>query len=52
MKSVSKQKVYKIVLEYENGMTRTVHAKGSTREIAEARALKHNPNAKGIKRPT
>lgn len=50
MRIPTKQKVYKITLLYANGMTRTVTAKGSTKEIAEQRALKHNPNAVSIKK--
>jgi hypothetical protein len=50
MQLKKKQKTFQIVLTYENGMTRRVVAKGSTREIAEDRALKHNPNATGVKR--
>lgn len=44
------QRLYKIILEYENGMTRTVSVRASTREVAENRALKHNPNAISVQR--
>lgn len=50
MKIKSKSTVHTIVLLYENEMTRTIKVKASSREVAETRALKRNPNAKGIKR--
>lgn len=50
MQLKKKQQTYRITLTYANGMTRLVTAKGSTREVAEDRALKHNPNATGVKR--
>lgn len=46
----SKQKVFRITLEFKNGMTRTVTSKGADRETAERRALKHNRSATGVKR--
>jgi hypothetical protein len=49
MRTPSKSKLYTIVLRYENDMTRTVKVKASTREVAEARALRRNPNAIGVK---
>lgn len=45
-----KSQLYRITLTYENGMTRSVPVKASSREIAEDRALKRNPAAKGVKR--
>lgn len=50
MQLKKKQRTYQITLVYENGMTRRVMTKGSTREIAEDRALKHNKNATGVKK--
>lgn len=50
MKLRPKQKMYRITLEFVGGIFRTVPVKGSDREIAERRALKHNPNAIGVKR--
>lgn len=50
MQKKNQQRLYKIVLELPNGVTRTVQARGSTREVAENRALKRNPTAIGIKR--
>jgi hypothetical protein len=50
MKTKSKSRLYRIELEYDNGMTRTVSVKASSREVAEDRALKRNPNAKGVKK--
>lgn len=44
------KKLHHITLVYDNGMTRTVKVKASTREIAEERALKRNPGATGVKR--
>lgn len=48
-KKKSKQ-LYRIPIEFANGMTRTVKVKATSRENAEARALKFHPNAKGVKR--
>lgn len=50
MRSKPGQKLYHITLEYKNGMMRTVTIKASSREVAEARALKRNPRALGVKR--
>lgn len=50
MRTKSKSKPYTVVLVYANNMTRTVQVKASSREIAEDRALKRNPNATGVKR--
>lgn len=50
MRTRSSQRLYTIVLTYPNEMTRTVQVRASSREIAEQRALKHNPNATGVKR--
>jgi len=45
----SKQ-LYRIPLEFANGMTRTVKVKATSRETAELRALKFHPGATGVKR--
>ncbi len=45
----SKQ-LYYVELEFPNGLTRQVKIKAATREIAENRALKFNPGAKGVRR--
>lgn len=50
MRPKKSKRLYAIVLEFENAMTRTVKIRAVTREIAERRALKFNPSAKGIKR--
>lgn len=50
MRTKKSKKLFSIVLEFENGMTRTVSVRAVSREVAEARALKRNPNAKGVKR--
>lgn len=42
--------LYTVVVEFENGMTRSIKVKASSRELAETRALKFNPKAKGVKR--
>lgn len=42
-------KLFNIVLVYANGMTRTVPVRATTREIAERRAMKRNPNAVSVK---
>lgn len=39
------QRYFRITLLYANGMTRAVNVKASSREVAEARALKRNPAA-------
>jgi len=49
MQSEKSKKLYTIVLEYDNGVTRTVKVKATSRQIAEDRALKFHPRAKGIK---
>ena len=50
MQLQSKKKLYTVVVEFENYTTRTVKVKASSREAAEAKALKFNPSAKGVKR--
>lgn len=50
MQLTSKKTIHTVVLEYKNGMTRTVKAKGINREAAEQKALKFNPSATGVKR--
>lgn len=45
-----KKKPYTIVVEFESGMTRNVKVKATSREVAERKALKFNPTAKGVKR--
>jgi hypothetical protein len=50
MQLISKKKIHIVVLEYENGMTRSVKVRAISREAAERKALKFNANAKGIKR--
>jgi hypothetical protein len=44
------KQLYRIPIEFSNGMTRTVKVKAKDRETAEARALKFHPNAIGVKR--
>jgi len=44
----SKQ-MYTVVLEYANGITRTVKIKANSRETAEDRARKFHPHAIGVK---
>jgi hypothetical protein len=50
MRSKPRQQLYRITLEFVGGIFRTVKAKGTDRATAERRALKHNPNAIGVKR--
>lgn len=50
MQLSSQKKLHIIVLEYKNGLTRTVKTKALTREAAEEKALKFNPSATGVKR--
>lgn len=49
MQTKKSKKLYTIVLVYENEVTRTIKVRAVTREVAEARALKRNPRAKGVK---
>lgn len=44
------KRLYNIIIEFANGMTRSVKVKAATREAAENRALKFHPNAVGVKR--
>ena len=48
MKAKKASRVYNITLVYENNLTRDVKVRASSREVAETRALKRNPNAIGI----
>lgn len=50
MRQKSAQRSFSIVLRYEHEITRTVKVKAASREAAENRALKRNPNAIGVKR--
>jgi hypothetical protein len=47
-----KQKLhmYRVVLAFEFGVTRSVFVKAKSRETAEKRALRRNPTAIGIDR--
>jgi hypothetical protein len=50
MRTKKSKQLFKIELEYDNGMTRSVKIRATTREIAEKRAMKFNPSARGVKR--
>lgn len=50
MQPKKSKQLFTIVLEFENGMTRTVKQRAASREIAERKALKFNHGAKGVKR--
>lgn len=50
MQKKSPKQLFPITLEFENGSTRIVKVKASSREAAERRALKFNPAAAGVKR--
>jgi hypothetical protein len=45
-----KKKPYTVVVEFEHGVTRNVKVKATSREVAERKAMKFNPSAKGVKR--
>ena len=49
MRPKKAQRLYQIVLLYPNNMTRTVHVRAVTREVAERRAMKRNKSAIGVK---
>lgn len=50
MRTKKSKQLFQIELIYENNLTRTVKVRATSREIAERRALKRNPSAKGVKR--
>lgn len=50
MRTPKKQQLFKVALEFPGPMTRTIQVKASSREVAEARALKRNPSAFGVAR--
>ena len=50
MQTKKSKRLFYVTVEYENGMTRTVKVRAVTRELAEKRALKFHPTAKGVKR--
>ena len=49
MRPRQSKKLYNIVVEFPNGLTKNVKVRATSREIAEKRALKFNPHAKGVK---
>jgi ribosomal protein L1 len=49
MQTKKSKRPYSIVVEFPNGLTRTVKVRAVTREIAERKALKFHPNAIGVK---
>lgn len=50
MRTKKSKRLFHVVLEFENGMTRTFPIRAVTLEVAERRALKFHPMAKGVKR--
>lgn len=50
MQTKKSKKLFHITLEYPNSITKSVAVRAVTREIAEKRALKRNPNCLGVKR--
>ena len=50
MRTKKSKRLYHVEVEFQNGMTRTVKVRAVTRDIAEKRALKFHPSAKGVKR--
>lgn len=49
MQTKKSKQLFRIELEFPNGVTRTVPVRAVTREVAEKRALKRNPSATGVK---
>lgn len=50
MRIKKQKKLHRITLEFGQGVTRTVKVKAVERDTAEAKALKFNPSATGVKR--
>lgn len=50
MRAKKSKQLYTVVVEYANGMTRSVKVRAVSRDVAERRALKFNRNAKGVRR--
>jgi hypothetical protein len=50
MQTRKSKRLYHVTVEFNNGVTRTVKVRAVTREIAEKKALKFHPHAKGVKR--
>lgn len=50
MRTKNLKQLYTVVVEFDNGVTRSVKVKAISREVAENRALKFHPTAKGVKR--
>lgn len=49
MRTKKSKQLFKIELEYDDDTIRIVNIRATTREIAEKRAMKFNPGAKGVK---
>lgn len=49
MRTRKSKQLFNVVVEFETGVTKTVKIRATTMEIAEKRALKFNPSAKGVK---
>lgn len=50
MQAKKSKRLFTIVVEFEGGLTRNVKVRAVTRAVAEAKAIKFNPSAKGIRR--
>lgn len=50
MRDKRSKRLYRIPLDFGNGLVRTVSVRAKSREVAEARALKFNSKAIGVKR--
>jgi hypothetical protein len=50
MRQKSQKKAYRIPLMFRGNITRDVYVKARSREVAEARALKRNSTAMGVKK--
>lgn len=50
MRIKKSKRPFTVVLVFANDVTRSVTVQATSREVAETRALKRNPNATGVKR--
>lgn len=50
MQAKKSKRLYHITVEFDYGITKLVKVRAVTREIAEHKALKFHPAAKGVKR--
>lgn len=50
MQTRKSKQLFRIELRFPGGLTRGVKVRAVTREIAERKAMKHNPGAIGVQR--